>query len=72
MTMFLRRTTKLYDPKNLTSNLQELEGIKTTTHIEAISALNNDTKGSCTISKLGVDASGMLIGSYRPRSGSID
>jgi hypothetical protein len=27
MTMFLRRTTKLYDPKNLTSNLQELEGI---------------------------------------------
>jgi hypothetical protein len=28
MTMFLGRTTKLYDPKNLTSNLQELEGIK--------------------------------------------
>jgi hypothetical protein len=27
MTMFLGRTTKLYDPKNLTSNLQELEGI---------------------------------------------
>jgi hypothetical protein len=24
MTMFLGRTTKLYDPKNLTSNLQEL------------------------------------------------
>jgi hypothetical protein len=27
MTMFLGRTTKLYDPKNLTSSLQELEGI---------------------------------------------
>jgi hypothetical protein len=27
MTMFLGRTTKLYDPKNLTSNLRELEGI---------------------------------------------
>jgi hypothetical protein len=27
MTMFLRRTTKLYDPKNLTSNLQDFEGI---------------------------------------------
>ncbi len=32
-----------------------------TSHTEAISALNNDTKGSYTISKLGVDASGMLI-----------
>jgi len=27
MTMFLGQTIKLYDPKNLTSNLQELEGI---------------------------------------------
>jgi hypothetical protein len=27
MTMFLGRITKLYNPKNLTSNLQELEGI---------------------------------------------
>jgi translation initiation factor 1 (eIF-1/SUI1) len=27
MTMFLGCTTKLYDPKNLTSNLQEFEGI---------------------------------------------
>ncbi len=27
MTMVLGRTTKLYDPKNLTSRLQELEGI---------------------------------------------
>ncbi len=30
-------------------------------HTEAIGALNNDTKGSYTISKLGVDASKMLI-----------
>ncbi len=30
-------------------------------HTEAIGALNNDTRGSCTISKLGVDASRMLI-----------
>jgi hypothetical protein len=61
MTMFLGRTTKLYDPKNLTNNLQELEGINICSHTEAIGALNNDTKGSCTISKLGVDASRMLI-----------
>ncbi|CAN5957630.1 unnamed protein product [Sphagnum jensenii] len=36
-------------------------------------ALNNDTKGSCTINKLGVDASRMLIRLLQTnRSGSID
>ncbi len=54
---------------NAHKNLKESTS---TSHTEAIGVLNNDTRGSYTISKLGVDASRMLIGSYRPRSGSIN
>ncbi len=54
---------------NAHKNLKESTS---TSHIEAIGALNNDTRGSYTISKLGVYASRMLISSYKLRSGSIN
>jgi hypothetical protein len=51
-------------------NMKESTSIS---HTEPIGALNNGTRGSCTISGLGVDASRMLIRLVQTnRSGSID
>jgi hypothetical protein len=61
MTMFLGRNTKLYDPKNLTSSLQEFEEINIYFSHRSNWCSQQWHEGSHTISKLGVDASGMLI-----------
>jgi hypothetical protein len=61
MTMFLGRTINCTTPKTWQATYKNLKESTSASHTEAIGALNNDTRGSCTISKLGVDALRMLI-----------